>query len=66
MQQARDDLAAHALTKRQLTDWPIDQRAQLEERDQCFQPAQVLIRIDFVDAAQEREGISGRQLVPEL
>jgi hypothetical protein len=66
VQQAGHDLTAHALPERELAHRPVQLRAELERFGQRLQPAPMRARIALVHAREQREGVAGRQVIPEL
>ncbi len=66
VQQRRRELAAHALTERELAHRRLDERVEVEQLAALREPRCVLGGGNAVDVAQQRERITERQIPPEL
>src|SRR5262245_26894785 len=66
VEQAGRDLAAHPLAERQLADGRVEKRSEPERRRERVDAPPVFGARDFVDAAEELEGVARRQLIPQL
>src|SRR6185503_13071993 len=60
------DLAAHALSERELADGAAEQRLELEAVDEVLAARAVLGVGQLVDAGEQVERLGGGQVVPEL
>ena len=66
VEQARHELAAHALAERERAHGLRHDRADPERLDQAVAPLPVHDRVLVVDVAQERERVEGGEVPPEL
>ena len=66
MQQRRREIAAHALAEAELAHRHVEQRFELEQRDQLVARACEARRRDAIDVAQQIERLDHRQVPPQL